>query len=180
MELPIRAIPKKKYLDFSLLAFLMNISLEINLEVGLISPSIFRHPPLLTSAWPHLSFFFIKLPSLKFVIYHSRFCFIAIWWSFVSCTSALWKNFYIISDCLISLQPLGIFALIDEECWFPKATDKTLMDKLTAQHTTHPKFLKPDFREKASFSLIHYAGKVIWINYIVIMFEPTTWKNQRH
>jgi len=57
-------------------------------------------------------------------------------------------------------KPLGVFALIDEECFFPKATDKTLVDKLLAQHTAHPKFQKPDFREKASFSLIHYAGKV--------------------
>lgn len=55
---------------------------------------------------------------------------------------------------------MGILALIDEECWFPKATDKTLVEKLKAQHSTHPKFQKPDFRDKASFSLIHYAGKV--------------------
>jgi myosin protein heavy chain len=57
-------------------------------------------------------------------------------------------------------KPLGIFALVDEECWFPKATDKTLVEKLIAQHSTHPKFQKPAFREKAHFSLIHYAGKV--------------------
>lgn len=55
---------------------------------------------------------------------------------------------------------MGILALLDEECWFPKATDKTLVDKLTVQHSGHLKFQKPDFREKASFSLIHYAGKV--------------------
>jgi len=60
----------------------------------------------------------------------------------------------------IGLQPMGILALIDEECWFPKATDKTLVEKLKAQHSLHPKFQKPDFRDKASFSLIHYAGKV--------------------
>jgi myosin protein heavy chain len=58
-------------------------------------------------------------------------------------------------------KPTGLLALIDEECWFPKATDKSLTDKLIAQHSTHPKFQKPvDFRDKASFSLIHYAGKV--------------------
>ena len=51
-------------------------------------------------------------------------------------------------------------ALVDEECWFPKATDKTLVEKLTGQHNGHPKFCKPDFRDRASFSLIHYAGKV--------------------
>jgi myosin protein heavy chain len=57
------------------------------------------------------------------------------------------------------LQPMGILSLVDEECWFPKATDKTLVDKLTAQHASHPKFQKPDFRDKAHFSLLHYAGK---------------------
>ena len=55
---------------------------------------------------------------------------------------------------------MGILALIDEQCWFPKATDKSLVEKLVNQHTAHPKFIKPDFREKASFSLIHYAGRV--------------------
>ena len=55
---------------------------------------------------------------------------------------------------------MGIFALLDEECWFPKATDKTFVDKLLAQHTTHPKFQKPDFRADAHFSILHYADKV--------------------
>ncbi|XP_052263225.1 myosin heavy chain, non-muscle-like isoform X5 [Dreissena polymorpha] len=57
-------------------------------------------------------------------------------------------------------KPMGILALLDEECWFPKATDKTFVDKLVAQHSTHPKFEKPDFRAEADFTLIHYAGKV--------------------
>ncbi|XP_052768982.1 myosin heavy chain, non-muscle-like isoform X3 [Mya arenaria] len=57
-------------------------------------------------------------------------------------------------------KPMGIMALLDEECWFPKATDKTFVDKLVGQHSTHPKFEKPDFRAEADFSLIHYAGKV--------------------
>ena len=55
---------------------------------------------------------------------------------------------------------MGIFALIDEECWFPKATDRTLSDKIMSQHVDHPKYQKPHFRDKASFSVIHYAGKV--------------------
>ena len=55
---------------------------------------------------------------------------------------------------------MGILALLDEECWFPKATDKTFVDKLIAQHSTHPKFERPDFRAEADYSLVHYAGKV--------------------
>lgn len=60
----------------------------------------------------------------------------------------------------VVFQPMGILALLDEECWFPKATDKTFVDKLIAQHSTHPKFEKPDFRAEADFTMIHYAGKV--------------------
>ena len=55
---------------------------------------------------------------------------------------------------------MGIMALLDEECWFPKATDKSFVEKLIKQHTSHPKFKKPDFRADADFSLIHYADKV--------------------
>lgn len=51
-------------------------------------------------------------------------------------------------------------ALLDEECWFPKATDKSYAEKVIKNHIKHPKFVKPDFREDADFSVIHYAGKV--------------------
>nr|XP_006826038.1 PREDICTED: myosin-10-like isoform X2 [Saccoglossus kowalevskii] len=57
-------------------------------------------------------------------------------------------------------KPMGILALLDEECWFPKATDKTFVEKLMNTHSTHFKFCKPDIREKADFQVIHYAGKV--------------------
>lgn len=55
---------------------------------------------------------------------------------------------------------MGILALLDEECWFPKATDKTFVEKLMNSHSGHPKFLRTDFRANADFSIIHYAGKV--------------------
>ncbi|XP_049817618.1 myosin heavy chain, non-muscle isoform X2 [Aethina tumida] len=57
-------------------------------------------------------------------------------------------------------KPMGIMALLDEECLFPKATDKTFVDKLVGSHANHPKFKKSDFRGIADFSIIHYAGKV--------------------
>ncbi|CAH1377228.1 myosin heavy chain, non-muscle isoform X2 [Tenebrio molitor] len=57
-------------------------------------------------------------------------------------------------------KPMGIMALLDEECLFPKATDKTFVDKLVSAHSSHPKFKKSDFRGVADFSIIHYAGKV--------------------
>jgi len=43
-------------------------------------------------------------------------------------------------------KPMGIMALLDEECWFPKATDKSFVEKLVNAHSVHPKFLKTDFR----------------------------------
>lgn len=57
-------------------------------------------------------------------------------------------------------KPMGIMALLDEECLFPRATDKTFVDKLVSAHSIHPKFKKSDFRGVADFSIIHYAGKV--------------------
>ena len=56
---------------------------------------------------------------------------------------------------------MGILSLLDEECLFPKATDRTYVDKLIASHSTHPKFGKPSFKSNYDFSIIHYAGKVI-------------------
>ncbi len=55
---------------------------------------------------------------------------------------------------------MGIMALVDEECWFPKATDKSFVEKLVSSHSAHPKFAKTDFRGEADFSVLHYAGKV--------------------
>ncbi|XP_055688811.1 myosin heavy chain, non-muscle isoform X2 [Lutzomyia longipalpis] len=60
-------------------------------------------------------------------------------------------------------KPGGIMALLDEECWFPKATDKTFVEKLVSAHSMHPKFVKTDFRGVADFSIVHYAGRVDYL-----------------
>merc|ERR1719376_999904 len=57
-------------------------------------------------------------------------------------------------------KPMGIMALVDEECWFPKATDKSFVEKLVTSHAVHPKFVKSDFKSNADFSILHYAGQV--------------------
>ncbi|XP_077460695.1 myosin-10 isoform X3 [Stigmatopora argus] len=58
-------------------------------------------------------------------------------------------------------NPPGVLALLDEECWFPKATDRTFVDKLIQEQGTHTKFQKPrQLKDKADFCIIHYAGKV--------------------
>lgn len=57
-------------------------------------------------------------------------------------------------------KPMGIFSILDEECWFPKASDKSLVEKLHKEHAKHPKYLKPDFRSNSDICVIHYAGRV--------------------
>ncbi|KAL0993065.1 hypothetical protein UPYG_G00102770 [Umbra pygmaea] len=58
-------------------------------------------------------------------------------------------------------SPPGILALLDEECWFPKATDKSFVEKVLQEQGTHPKFYKPKkLKDEADFCIIHYAGKV--------------------
>lgn len=63
--------------------------------------------------------------------------------------------------CFSQAGPPGILALLDEECWFPKATDKSFVEKVVQEQGTHPKFQKPkQLKDKADFCIIHYAGKV--------------------
>ncbi|XP_048373048.1 myosin-10-like isoform X2 [Sphaerodactylus townsendi] len=58
-------------------------------------------------------------------------------------------------------NPPGVLALLDEECWFPKATDKSFVEKVSQEQGTHPKFQKPrQLRDRADFCIIHYAGRV--------------------
>lgn len=58
--------------------------------------------------------------------------------------------------------PPGILALLDEECWFPKATDTSFVEKLIQEQGNHPKFQKPkQLKDKTEFCIMHYAGKVL-------------------
>ncbi|KAG1928660.1 myosin-10 [Pimephales promelas] len=57
-----------------------------------------------------------------------------------------------------SMNPPGILALLDEECRLPKSTGKSFVEKIQREHLNihKPKKLK----DKATFCIIHYAGKV--------------------
>eukprot|EP00118_Oscarella_pearsei_P003363 m.14044 g.14044 ORF g.14044 m.14044 type:complete len:1988 (+) comp25432_c0_seq1:98-6061(+) len=61
---------------------------------------------------------------------------------------------------LIEKHPMGILPLLDEECWFPKATDKSFVEKIDREFISHQKYKKPDFRSQADFTVVHYAGNV--------------------
>ena len=65
----------------------------------------------------------------------------------------------------IMLQPMGILSILEEECMFPKASDKTFQEKLYTNHLGKSKnFNKPVRSRKggadAHFELGHYAGAV--------------------
>lgn len=81
------------------------------------------------------------------------------------------------SHALLCLKasPPGILALLDEECWFPKATDKSFVEKVLQEQGTHPKFFKPKkLKDEADFCIIHYAGKVIsFIQFVLLLIFGT-------
>merc|ERR1719153_372454 len=66
--------------------------------------------------------------------------------------------------CIIMFEkPMGIWAILEEESLFPKATDKSLEEKLkTSLLGKCPSFAKPQSKtdKNAHFAIIHYAGTV--------------------
>ena len=67
-------------------------------------------------------------------------------------------------------KPMGIWAILEEESNFPKASDKTLEDKLKAQHLCKSApFAKPQSKtdKNAHFAIIHYAG--------IVSYNVTGW-----
>merc|ERR1712045_890796 len=59
-------------------------------------------------------------------------------------------------------KPMGIWAILEEESLFPKATDKSFEEKLKASLGKLPCFAKPQSKtdKNAHFAIIHYAGTV--------------------
>merc|ERR1712142_429724 len=61
-------------------------------------------------------------------------------------------------------KPMGIFAMLEEECIVPKATDQTYLAKLHKQHEKSRSYTKPSAKQTkqggGDFILHHYAGSV--------------------
>merc|ERR1712018_920059 len=60
-------------------------------------------------------------------------------------------------------KPMGIWAILEEESNFPKATDKSFEDKIKAQHLgKSANMAKPQSKtdKNAHFAVVHYAGTV--------------------
>merc|ERR1711981_1406418 len=67
-------------------------------------------------------------------------------------------------------KPMGIWAILEEESLFPKATDKSFEDKLKGQHLgKSAPFAKPQSKtdKNAHFAIIHYAG--------IVSYNVTAW-----
>ena len=66
-------------------------------------------------------------------------------------------------------KPMGIWAILEEESLFPKATDKSFEEKLKASLGKLPIFLKPQSKtdKKAHFAISHYAG--------IVSYNVTNW-----
>ena len=65
--------------------------------------------------------------------------------------------------CIIMFEkPMGLWAILEEESLFPKATDKSFEEKLKASLGKLPIFLKPQSKtdKNAHFAIQHYAGCV--------------------
>ena len=69
-----------------------------------------------------------------------------------------------LAACIIMFEkPMGIWAILEEESLFPKATDKSFEEKLKSTHLgKSTPFAKPCSKtdEEAHFACIHYAGIV--------------------
>ncbi|XP_018413949.1 PREDICTED: unconventional myosin-X [Nanorana parkeri] len=65
-------------------------------------------------------------------------------------------------ECLDLIEKkLGLLALINEESYFPRATDSTLLEKLHTQHANNPFYVKPRVAVH-NFGVKHYAGEVLY------------------
>merc|ERR1719443_985263 len=68
-----------------------------------------------------------------------------------------------LAACIIMFEkPMGIWAILEEESLFPKATDKSFEEKLKAGLGKLPCFAKPQSKtdKNAHFACVHYAGTV--------------------
>merc|ERR1719418_99775 len=66
-------------------------------------------------------------------------------------------------------KPMGIWAILEEESLFPKATDKSFEEKLKASLGKLPVFMKPQSKtdKNAHFAISHYAG--------IVSYNVTNW-----
>ena len=57
-------------------------------------------------------------------------------------------------------KPIGVLALLDEQCVYPKATDETFIGKLYEHFSKQPYFISAKRTILDTFTISHYAGHV--------------------
>ena len=87
-----------------------------------------------------------------------------------------------LSGVCVCKQPMGILSILEEECMFPKASDKTFLAKLYENHLGKSKnFGKPKPSKAAKyephFEVYHYAGTVRL--YFVVALQLLTLENKK-
>ncbi|XP_033115293.1 myosin-IIIb-like [Anneissia japonica] len=75
-----------------------------------------------------------------------------------------WKSIpFVNNQPLLDLflaKPIGIFALLDEESHFPKATDHSFVEKMGQNFAKNHHYIKAKVASSNNFSIDHYAGRV--------------------
>lgn len=60
-------------------------------------------------------------------------------------------------------RPLGIYAILDEETFFPLSTDITFSEKLHKNMKSNKTYyIAPKFADTLTFSIVHFAGTVVY------------------
>ncbi|XP_058157161.1 LOW QUALITY PROTEIN: unconventional myosin-VIIb [Dasypus novemcinctus] len=63
---------------------------------------------------------------------------------------------------LLSLRPLSVISLLDEESRFPQGTDATMLQKLHRVHASNKAFLQSKNVHDTRFGIAHFAGEVYY------------------
>lgn len=66
---------------------------------------------------------------------------------------------------LLEAKSTGVFAMLDEEMNIPRGADEKYLSKMCKRHGPHPNFIKSGMKtthERNSFSIVHYAGAVMY------------------
>ena len=63
---------------------------------------------------------------------------------------------------MIAMKPLNIFALIDEEAFYPNGSDPTMLAKIKAQHQRNELFQTTRAANDPVFLIQHFAGPVVY------------------
>lgn len=67
-------------------------------------------------------------------------------------------------ECLDLIEKkMGLFALLDEQCRFPKGSDANFVEKIRVEHAGHPNYItKRRKKYPTEFTIFHFAGEVTY------------------